>query len=84
MLDNTPPESDHRAWARRRIFLHAVLRYLIVRGPTNWLTLYMHFDQHGTGEIGSALAHLAFYKHIEVEGTTVKITASGQEQLPGH
>jgi hypothetical protein len=77
----TPGPQDEREWAQRRILLQAVLRYLTARGPTHWATLYLHFDSDGTGEIGPALGHLAVCKHIQVEGTTAKITALRTEQL---
>ena len=81
MLDNTPAELNDREWAKRRELLHAILRYLTERGPTYWARLYIHFDPHGTGEIGPALKILATFKHIVVDNTIVKITASGMEQL---
>jgi hypothetical protein len=77
----TPP--DEREWARRKLLLHAVLRYLEVHGPTLWVTLYLHFDPDGTGEIGRALRHLSLCKHIEIEDGTAKITAGGIEYLHG-
>ena len=72
---------EEREWANRRKLLQAVLRYLKKNGPTSWVTLYLHFDHDGSGEIGPALGHLAVCKHIAMEGTTAKITASGIEQL---
>jgi hypothetical protein len=72
---------DEREWAQRKEVLQAVLRYLAENGPTSWLTLYLQFDTHGTGEIGPAIGHLAVCKHIVIEGTTAKITALGMEQL---
>ncbi|HEY6260702.1 MAG TPA: hypothetical protein VIW47_03855 [Nitrospiraceae bacterium] len=81
MLDNTPAELDDREWARRKMLLHAILRYLTERGPTYWATLYLHFDPDGTGEIGPALRHLATFKLIAVDRTIVKVTSSGMEQL---
>jgi hypothetical protein len=71
---------DVREWARRRELLQAVLGYLKENGPTNWAALYVHFED-GTGEIGRALGHLAFCKHIAIEGTSAKINALGMEQL---
>jgi hypothetical protein len=72
---------DEREWTKRRELLQSVLRYLNERGPTNWATLYVHFNQDGTGEIGSALGHLAVCKHVVVESTIMRITARGMEQL---
>ena len=72
---------NEREWARRKVRLQAILRYLTERGPTNWATLYVHFDQEETGEIGKALGHLSICKHIAIEGTIAKITALGTEQL---
>ena len=45
------------------------------------MTLYLHFDVGGTGEIGAAIGHLTVCKHIVVEGTTAKITTLGTELL---
>jgi hypothetical protein len=72
---------DEREFAKRRILLQKVLRYLTDRGPTHWATLYLHFDSDGTGEIGPALRHLAACKHIQVVGTTATITVLGLEQI---
>ena len=81
-MSNQPPNpQDEREWAKRSELLQAVLRYLAANGPTNWVTLSLHFDPGGTGEIGPALGYLAINKHIVLEGTTAKITASGREQL---
>ena len=77
---DTGPQ-DAIEWARRRILLQAILRYLVEHGPTSWLRLYLHFDSGGTGEIGAAIGYLAVNKHIALEGTTAKITALGREQL---
>ena len=80
----SPPPSgpqDEREWARRKELLQVILQYLSENGPTSWVTLYVHFDPHGTGEIGPAIGHLAVCKHIVIEGTTAKITALGIEQL---
>ena len=70
---------DEREGATRRGLLQAILVYLAHHGPTIWVTLYLHFDLDGTGEIGPALGYLAVSKHIVFEGAT--ITASGTEQL---
>ena len=51
--ETAPNQVLSREWATRTILLQAVLRYLAQNGPTNWVTLYLHFD--GTGEIGPAL-----------------------------
>ena len=66
----------------RRELQHAVLLYLVENGSAKWGALYSHFYQENTDEIGSALQHLAKWKHIAVEldGAT-KITASGIGQL---
>ena len=78
-----PPSGpqDEREWARRKELLQAILRYLAENGPTSWVTLYLRFDPHGTGEIGPAIGYLAVCKHIVIEGTTAKITALGMEQF---
>ena len=81
MSNQTSVPSDEREWATRRALLQAVLVYLVHNGPTTWVTLYLHFDPDGTGEIGPALGYLAVNKHIVFEGTTAMITASGTEQL---
>ena len=81
MSGQTPGPQDEREFAKRRLLLQKVLRYLIDRGPIHWATLYLHFDSDGTGEIGLALGHLAVCKHIQVVGTTAKITALGIEQI---
>ena len=57
--DQTSGSSDEREWATRRALLQAVLVYLAHNGPTTWVTLYLHFDPGGTGEIGPALGYLA-------------------------
>ena len=81
MTAQTPGLQDKREWGRRSDLLQAVLRYLTMNGPTSWMTLYLHFDVGGTGEIGAAIGHLTVCKHIVVEGTTAKITTLGTEQL---
>jgi hypothetical protein len=81
MSNQTSGPSDEREWATRRALLQAILVYLAHHGPTSWVTLYLHFDTDGTGEIGPALGYLAVNKHIVFEGTTATITASGTEQL---
>ena len=81
MSNETSGPQDEREWAMRKVLLQAVLRYLTEHGPTNWVAVYLHFDNDGTGEIGKALGHLAVCKHISIEGATAKITALGVEQL---
>ena len=81
MSSQTPDPQDEREFAKRRILLQKVLRYLTDKGPTHWATLYLHIDSDGTGEIGPALRHLAVCKHVQVVGTTAKITALGMEQI---
>jgi len=80
MSDQTPGPQDERKWTKRMVLLRQVLRFLSERGPTSWAILYFHFDKDGTDEIGLALGHLATLKHIELEGTTLKITELGREQ----
>src|SRR6185436_12364364 len=67
MTAQTPGLQDKREWGRRSDLLQAVLRYLTMNGPTSWMTLYLHFDVGGTGEIGAAIGHLTVCKHIVVE-----------------
>jgi hypothetical protein len=71
---------DLRDQVRHRILLQAVLRYLKANGPTNWVTVYVHFDD-GTRDIGAALGHLAVNKYIAIENTRATITSAGMEQL---
>jgi|GEM_PF-1264037 hypothetical protein len=81
MSDQTLGPQDERKWTKRMVLLRQVLYFLSERGPTSWAILYFHFDKDGTDEIGLALGHLATLKHIELEGTTLKITELGREQL---
>ena len=81
MSDQPLGPQDKREWERRMVLLRQVLRFLSERGPTSWAILYFHFDKDVTDEIGLALGHLASLKHIEMEGTTLRITQLGKEQL---
>jgi hypothetical protein len=83
MSDQPSGYEDEREWAIRKKLLLTVLQYLEENGPTNWATVYLHFDSDGTGEIGKALGHLAVCKHIAIEDSLATITALGTEQLKG-
>ena len=71
---------DERARARKGNLQEAELRYLKENGPTDWVRLYLHFDD-GTREIGTALGYLSVCKHVAVEDTFAQLTALGREQL---
>jgi hypothetical protein len=81
MLNQTPGSKDEGAWARQRELQHAVLLYLTVHGPTNWDQLHLHFNTGTTGEIGTALYHLAQWLHITVEDNLVNVSPSGTARL---
>jgi hypothetical protein len=70
-----------RAWVRQRELQHAVLLYLTVHGPTNWDELHLHFNKGATGEIGTALYHLAQWGHVVIEDNLVKVSPSGTARL---
>ena len=71
-----------RALKRFRELQQIVLLHLMEAGPTKWDALYSHFNQDSTAEVTHALRHLTRLNHITVESdSTVKITASGMEQL---
>ncbi|MDR4469696.1 MAG: hypothetical protein MRJ68_15615 [Nitrospira sp.] len=55
-----------------------VLHHLRQDGPTNYSVLYVHFDQHVTGDIGRVLQDLETWNYIEVgHQMLVTITESG-------
>jgi hypothetical protein len=80
--NQTPSLQDKREWARKHGLQHAVLLYLWSCGPVKWDKLFDYFDQERAGEIGSALRHLAQWKHISIDtDSNTDITESGTEQL---
>jgi hypothetical protein len=81
MVNQPSAPLDDREWTKQDELLHAILWYLTERGPTSWIALYLYFDPHGTGEIGSALKHLTTVKYIVVDTTIVTVTVSGMAQL---
>ena len=82
MPNQTASLQNKREWARKYGLHHAVLLYLASCGPMKWDLLFNYFDQERTGEIGSALRHLAHWKHISIGAdSNTNITASGMEEL---
>ena len=82
MPSQTLGPADKQPWAQTRALQRAVLVHLRDTGEMKWTTLYLHFNEYESGQIGPTLGLLARWKHIatDFDGTT-KITSAGRERL---
>ena len=78
----TSRDIEGRSWPPGRSFQERVLVYLTEKGPKKFATVYAHFAEDATAEIGPVLGILASLQQIRIDDKGyVKITQAGFERI---